>query len=80
VWKQDKKFGRHFGTDFANPDFVGLAESFGLPAWRCESVDDFPARLNDALELAVASVIVVPVDYSLDVAIDRDLGTETVAT
>ena len=25
VWKQDKKFGRHFGTDFTNPDFVGLA-------------------------------------------------------
>jgi hypothetical protein len=25
-------------------------------------------------------VIVVPIDYSLDVAIDRELGTETVAT
>ncbi|MEO6495980.1 MAG: acetolactate synthase large subunit, partial [Solirubrobacteraceae bacterium] len=37
VWKQDKKFGRHFGTDFTNPDFVKLADAFGLPAWRCES-------------------------------------------
>ena len=35
VWKQDKKFGRHFGVDFSNPDFVKLAESFGMPAWRC---------------------------------------------
>ena len=43
VWKQDKKFGRHFGVDFGNPDFVKLAESFGLPAWRCSSADDFPA-------------------------------------
>ena len=43
VWKQDKKFGRHFGVDFTNPDFVKLAESFGLPAWRCESVDGLPA-------------------------------------
>ena len=42
VWKQDKKFGRHFGIDFTNPDFVKLAESFGMPAWRCESVEDFP--------------------------------------
>ena len=41
VWKQDKKFGRHFGTDFANPDFVKLAEAFGMPAWRAASVDDF---------------------------------------
>ena len=31
VWKQDKKFGRHFGTDFTNPDFVKLAEGFGMP-------------------------------------------------
>ena len=36
VWKQDKKFGTHFGTDFTNPDFVKLAEGFGMPAWRCE--------------------------------------------
>ena len=81
VWKQDKKFGRHFGTDFTNPDFVKLAESFGMPAWRCESVDDFPAaaaRTRSALD--VPSVIVLPIDYSLDVAIDRELGTETVAT
>ena len=26
VWKQDKKFGRHFGVDFTNPDFVKLAD------------------------------------------------------
>ena len=31
VWKQDKKFGRHFGVDFGNPDFVKLAEAFGAP-------------------------------------------------
>ena len=37
VWKQDKKFGRHFGVDFTNPDFVKLADAFGMPAWRCES-------------------------------------------
>ncbi|MEA2317633.1 MAG: acetolactate synthase large subunit, partial [Solirubrobacteraceae bacterium] len=40
VWKQEKRFGRHFGTDFTNPDFVRLAESFGMPAFRCEKVDD----------------------------------------
>src|SRR6059036_1708589 len=51
VWKQDKKFGRHFGVDFTNPDFVRLAESFGMPAWRCESVEDFPQRLREALAM-----------------------------
>jgi acetolactate synthase-1/2/3 large subunit len=80
VWKQDKKFGEHFGVDFTNPDFVKLAEAFGLPAWRCESADDFGARLRHALTLDVPSLIVLPIDYSLDVAISEELGTETVAT
>jgi acetolactate synthase-1/2/3 large subunit len=80
VWKQDKRFGRHFGTDFGNPDFVRLAEAFGLPAWRCEAVDELGPRLRHALGLDVPSVIVVPIDYSLDVAISEELGVETVAT
>jgi acetolactate synthase I/II/III large subunit len=80
VWKQDKKFGRHFGTDFTNPDFVKLAESFGLPARRCESVGDFGKHLRWALDLDLPSLIVLPIDYSIDVAISEELGTETVAT
>jgi acetolactate synthase-1/2/3 large subunit len=80
VWKQDTKFGRHFGVDFTNPDFVKLAEAFGLPAWRCEQVEDLGAHLGRALELDVPSLIVLPIDYSLDVAISQELGTETVAT
>ena len=50
VWKQDKKFGRHFGIDFTNPDFVKLADAFGMPAWRCEAVDDFGRHLRHALD------------------------------
>ncbi len=79
VWKQDKKFGRHFGTDFTNPDFVRLAEAFGMPAWRCESVDDLGRHLRHALTLDLPSLIVVPIDYSIDVAVSEELGTETVA-
>jgi acetolactate synthase-1/2/3 large subunit len=79
VWKQDKKFGRHFGTDFTNPDFVRLADSFGMPAWRCEGVEDLGTHLRRALGLDVPSLIVVPIDYSIDVSISEELGTETVA-
>jgi len=80
VWKQEKKFGRHFGVDFANPDFVKLAEAFGLPAWRAESVEDFSARLRHALTLDVPSLLVLPIDYAPDVALTEQLGAETVAT
>jgi acetolactate synthase I/II/III large subunit len=78
VWKQDKRFGEHFGTDFTNPDFVRLAESFGLPAFRCEAVEDLGRHLRHALGLDVPSLIVLPIDYSIDVAISEELGTETV--
>jgi acetolactate synthase-1/2/3 large subunit len=80
VWKQDKKFGRHFGVDFGNPDFVKLADSFGIPAWRCSGPGELGRRLSDALDLDLPSVIVVPIDYSLDVALSDQLGAETVAT
>jgi acetolactate synthase-1/2/3 large subunit len=80
VWKQDKKFDRHFGVDFGPTDFVKLAEAFGAAAWRCADADDFARRLEQALALDGPSVIVVPIDYSIDVAISRELGAETVAT
>jgi acetolactate synthase-1/2/3 large subunit len=80
AWKQDKKFGHHFGVEFGNPDFVRLAESFGMPAWRCASAQEFGPRLRDALSLDLPSLITVPIDYSVDVAISEQLGAETVAT
>jgi acetolactate synthase-1/2/3 large subunit len=78
VWKQRQRYGRSFGTDFENPDFVALAGSYGLPAWRCESVSDYARRLPEALALDVPSLISLPIDYSPDLAIAEDLGAETV--
>ena len=80
AWKQDKRFGRHFGVEFGNPDFVKLAKSFGMPAWRCSSAEDFSRRLAEALSSDLPSLIAVPIDYSIDVAISEQLGVETVAT
>jgi acetolactate synthase-1/2/3 large subunit len=68
-------------VDFTNPDFVALAEAFGLPAWRCEAVEDFSTHLRKALTLDEPSLIVLPIDYeSVDVALSEELGQETVAT
>jgi len=78
VWKQDTRFGEHFGVDFGNPDFVKLAEAFGMPGFRCEAVGDFARHLGHALTLDVPSLIVVPIDYSMDVRL-AELGAETVS-
>ena len=51
-----------------------------MPAGAAASADEFSQRLRHALTLDVPSVIVVPIDYSVDVAISRELGAETVAT
>ena len=49
------------------------------PAWRCAAPDDFARHLEHALTLDVPSLIVVPIDYSVDVALTQELGAETVA-
>ena len=79
-WKQRRRFGRSFGVDFGNPDFVALADSFGLPAWRVRSASELSDRLAQALGQRRPSLIVVPVDYGQDVAIAAGLGRETTAT
>jgi acetolactate synthase-1/2/3 large subunit len=80
TWKQERRFGRHFGTEFGNPDFVRFAESFGIPAWRCETASDFAKGLDGALATDGPSLIAVPIDYSPDVAIVGELGEEVPPT
>ncbi|HVM68839.1 MAG TPA: acetolactate synthase large subunit [Gaiellaceae bacterium] len=77
VWKQDKAFGRHFGVDFTNPDFVKLADAFGMPAWRCEGVEDLGRHLRSALAADRPSLVVLPIDYAEDVALTEELGAAT---
>ena len=60
--------------DFGNPDFVGLAKAFGLPAFSIKAADQFPAALKEALRLDVPSIIAVPVDYSENHRLTETLG------
>lgn len=80
VWKQEQAFGRHMGTDFDNPDFVALAGSFGMPAWRVTDADALADRLEHAVGLDEPSLISLPIDYSPDVAITPELGEGIIPT
>jgi len=73
-WKQERVFGRAFGVDFGNPDFVRLAESFGLPGFAVERAADFAPTLERALDLDLPSVIAVPVDYGENRRLTEALG------
>jgi len=63
-WKQMAKFGRMTGTGFDNPDFVRLAEAFGIRGFRVEHPSELSSVLSEALQEASPTVVDVPVDYS----------------
>ncbi|MBI2780879.1 MAG: acetolactate synthase large subunit [Chloroflexi bacterium] len=73
-WKQRNAFGRPFGVEFDNPDFVAFAESFGIPGFRPASADELYPTLMRALELSGPSVIDVPIDYAENVRLTERLG------
>lgn len=62
-WHQRKKFGKSFGVDFGNPDFVQLAESFGAVGLRVKKTDDILSLLKKAVKAKKPVVIDCPVDY-----------------
>ena len=51
MWDQTHQYGGRFiGTDLNNPDFVRVAEAFGVLGMRTE-----PAGIGDALRQALAA-------------------------
>jgi acetolactate synthase-1/2/3 large subunit len=65
---QAKNFGaRHIATELSNPDFMELAQSFGLNARRAETASDLETALSELLALRKPGLIEVPVGDLPDV-------------
>ena len=73
-WKQRNEFGRPFGVTFGNPDFVALARSFGMPAFRPESSAGLAACLAAALAVDGPALVEVPIDYRENLRLTERLG------
>jgi acetolactate synthase-1/2/3 large subunit len=73
-WKQRNEFGRPFGVEFGNPDFVAYAESFGIAGFRPTSADDLYPTLRKALDTNGPSVVEVPIDYRENLRLTEHLG------
>ena len=73
-WKQRTEFGRPFGVAFGNPDFVALAQSFGVAAFRPESAADLYPTLRRALDVDGPSLVEVPIDYNENLRLTERLG------
>ena len=59
---QRRLFGRTFGVEFGNPDFVQLARAFGIAGFAVERGEDLLPTLRRALALDVPALVAVPVD------------------
>jgi acetolactate synthase-1/2/3 large subunit len=76
-WKQRTEFGRPFGVEFGNPDFVAYAESFGMAAFRPASAGDLYPTLARALEHDGPTLVEVPIDYRENLRLTERLGALT---
>lgn len=73
-WKQKNKFGHAFGTRFENPDWIGLAESFGAVGMELKEGENLSAVLTEALACDQPVILNVPVDYSENLKLTERLG------
>jgi len=62
-YKHQKAYGRDYGCDFGNPDFVEFADSFGAKGYRVSSAQELKELLVECLRDDELAVIDVPVDY-----------------
>ena len=63
-WKQRGMDYPYFGLDFANPNFIHYAESYGAKGYRITKNDAFVSQLSYCLNNPGVHLIEVPVDYS----------------
>ena len=74
--KQMDEFGKTGFTSFENPDFVGLAKSFGANGYQVKSVKEFEEKLEEAKrEKEKPTIIAVDVDYTRnEILLDDNFG------
>ncbi|HEY8988078.1 MAG TPA: thiamine pyrophosphate-dependent enzyme, partial [Candidatus Limnocylindrales bacterium] len=73
-WKQRNEFGRPFGVEFGNPDFVAYAESFGIAGFRPASAADLLPTLRRALDVDGPALVEIPIDYRENLRLTERLG------
>ena len=63
-WKQAVDGFADFGMSFGNPDFVALAQAYGIRGTRVESADGLAPALEAAFAGGGMHLVTVPIDYS----------------
>ena len=64
--KQRLEFGKSVFTNFSNPDFVKLAESFGAKGYKITSTSEFSSILKETIESSSRTPVVIAIDIDAD--------------
>lgn len=73
-WKQEGMGFDNYGLDYANPDFISHAESYGAVGHRPDSVEAFESMLKTCLDSKGVHLIDLPVNYDLNHSILNELS------
>jgi acetolactate synthase-1/2/3 large subunit len=74
AWKQDNEFHRHTDLSFGNPDWLGLARSFGWNGHYVARSRDLQGVLRAAVAEKGPSLVVIPIDYRENALLTKRLG------
>ena len=65
-WKQEMNEGKSFGTKLTNPDFVKLAQSFGINAHKPSDIADLKSVIAKSISEKQLTVIEIPINVSVN--------------
>jgi acetolactate synthase-1/2/3 large subunit len=72
-WKQQSHIGHTFGTALTNPDFKKYAESFGIPGYRPENLDELKSTLKSTINSQQLSLVEIPIEPAVNYELSRKL-------
>ena len=73
-WKQNMSEGKSFGTKLGNPDFVKLAESFGINGYKPNSVSNLKDILGNAIDSNELCLIEIPITTEVNDQLTNELA------
>ena len=79
AWKQENEFGRHTDLAFENPDFLKLADAFGIKGIRVDNSRDLIPDLEEAFATDGPVLLSLPIDYRENALLTKRLGDISVS-
>jgi acetolactate synthase-1/2/3 large subunit len=73
-WKQKRGKDHSYGTKLGNPDFVKLADSFGIKAIRPKSKQELENFLENSINNRELSLIEIPITPAVNEALVEKLN------